>query len=99
MGRVCSGAARAQAARRPGEALALVQARQGAPGGRASPEGRQGRARAGRGDADFLAWLSATVVAAVRAAEQHEALKQAIRAELAAVESRYELVAVQVPNF
>jgi len=95
---VRSGAARAQAARRPGEALAslwLGRARQAAAPG---PESGQGHARAGRGDADFLAWLSATVVSAVRAAEQHEALKQAIRAELAAVESRYELVAVQVPE-
>ena len=33
---------------------------------------------------------------AVRTADQHEALKQAIRAELAAVESRFDLIAVQV---
>ena len=32
---------------------------------------------------------------AVRTAEAHEVLKQAIRAELAAVESRYDLAAVQ----
>ena len=94
--RRCARTGHAQARRGP-RARSGSAGRAGRP--RRAPEGRQGRARAGRGDADFLAWLSATVVAAVRAAEQHEALKQAIRAELAAVESRYELVAVQVPNF
>ena len=51
--------------------------------------------RAGQGDTNFLAWLSETVAGAVRTAEAHEVLKQAIRAELAAVESRYDLAAVQ----
>ena len=35
------------------------------------------------------------MASAVRTAEAHEVLKQAIRAELAAVESRYDLAAVQ----
>lgn len=51
---------------------------------------------AGHGDTNFLSWLSETVSSAVRTADQHEALKQAIRAELAAVESRFNLIAVQV---
>ena len=51
--------------------------------------------RAGQGDTNFLAWLSETVASAVRTAEAHEVLKQAIRAELAAVESRFDLAAVQ----
>lgn len=51
--------------------------------------------RAGQGDTNFLVWLSETVASAVRTAEAHEVLKQAIRAELAAVESRFDLAAVQ----
>ena len=51
--------------------------------------------RAGQGDTNFLAWLSETVASAVQTAEAHEVLKQAIRAELAAVESRFDLAAVQ----
>ncbi|KAK9846014.1 hypothetical protein WJX81_008468 [Elliptochloris bilobata] len=50
----------------------------------------------GQGDTNFLLWLSETVASAVRTAEQHEVLKQAVRAELAAVESRFDLAAVQV---
>ena len=45
---------------------------------------------------DFLAWLSATVRDALRASEQHEALKRAVRELRASVEDKFALAAIQV---
>ena len=48
------------------------------------------------GDTNFLQWLSETVAEAARTADQHEALKRAIRELRVSVEARFGLASVQV---
>ena len=48
------------------------------------------------GDTNFLEWLSETVAEAARTADQHEALKRAIRELRVSVEARFGLASVQV---
>jgi hypothetical protein len=47
-------------------------------------------------DTDFLEWLAKTVGEALTTAEQHESLKSQVRELRAAVENRFDLVAVHV---
>ena len=50
-------------------------------------------------DTNFLHWLSETVAEAALTADQHEALKRAIRELRVSVEARFGLASVQVRDW